>query len=106
MLCPNCHSQTENYCGKTANKTKYFCELCGAEIKTKGARYCSSCAAKLARKVEHPTKDTLINKFKELKSFVAVSKFYNVSDKTITKWFQNYGLPHTKKELKSVLNID
>lgn len=106
MLCPNCHSQTDNYCGQANKAAKYFCELCGAEIKTKGARYCPSCAAKLKRKVEHPTKDTLISKFKELKSFVAVGKFYNVTDRTISKWFQNYGLPHTKKELKSFLNID
>lgn len=47
MLCPNCHSQTDNYCGQAA---KYFCELCGAEKKTKAARYCPKCAAKMAQK--------------------------------------------------------
>ena len=26
ILCPNCHSQTENYCGSAnVNKTKYYC---------------------------------------------------------------------------------
>lgn len=31
MLCPNCHSQTDNYCGQANKAVKYFCELCGAE---------------------------------------------------------------------------
>lgn len=30
MLCPNCHSQTDNYCGQANKAAKYFCELCGA----------------------------------------------------------------------------
>ena len=33
ILCPNCHSQTENYCGSAnVNKTKYYCKDCGKEI--------------------------------------------------------------------------
>ena len=78
MLCPNCHSQTDNYCGQANKAVKYFCELCGAEKKTKTARYCPKCAAKMAQKVDLPAKDDLINKFKELKSFVAVGQFYKV----------------------------
>ena len=84
MLCPNCHSQTDNYCGQAA---KYFC---GAKKKTKVARYCPKCAAKMAQKVDLPTKDDLINKFKELKSFVAVGQFYKVSDNTVRKWCKKY----------------
>lgn len=26
ILCPNCHSQTENYCGQASKAPKYFCE--------------------------------------------------------------------------------
>lgn len=89
MLCPNCHSQTDNYCGQANKAVKYFCELCGAEKKTKAARYCPKCAAKMAQKVDLPTKDSLISKFKELKSFVAVGQFYKVSDTTIRKWCKN-----------------
>ena len=51
MLCPNCHSQTDNYCGQANKAAKYFC---GAEKKTKIARYCPKCAAKMARKVDLP----------------------------------------------------
>lgn len=83
MLCPNCHSQTDNYCGQ-ANKA---------------ARYCPKCAAKMAQKVDLPAKDDLIDKFKELKSFVAVGQFYKVSDNTVRKWCKRYEIPHTKKEL-------
>ena len=99
MLCPNCHSQTDNYCGQANKATKYFCELCGAEKKTKAARYCPKCAAKMAQKVDVPAKDDLINKFKELKSFVAVGQFYKVSDNTVRKWCKKYEIPYTKKEL-------
>ena len=99
MLCPNCHSQTDNYCGQANKAAKYFCELCGAEKKTKTARYCPKCAAKMARKVDPPTKDTLINKFRELKSFIAVGQFYKVSDNTVRKWCKGYKIPDTKKEL-------
>ena len=50
---------------------------------------CPNCAAK----------DDLINKFKELKSFVAVGQFYKVSDSTVRKWCKKYEIPYTKKEL-------
>lgn len=89
MLCPNCHSQIDNYCGQANKAAKYFCELCGAEKKTKTARYCPKCAAK----------DDIINKFRELKSFVAVGQFYKVSDSTVRKWCKKYEIPYTKKEL-------
>lgn len=52
-----------------------------------------------SQKVDLPTKDDLINKFKELKSFVAVGQFYKVSDNTVRKWCKKYEIPYTKKEL-------
>ena len=49
MLCPNCHSQTDNYCG-SANKTekeKIYCIACGREIKGRSeSGLCVSCAGK------------------------------------------------------------
>lgn len=44
MLCPNCHSQTDNYCGSANIATKYYCVECGKEI-SKHATYCSRCIA-------------------------------------------------------------
>ena len=55
-------------------------------------------AVKLEEKLQHEAQEQ-INKFKELKSFVAVGKFYNVSDTTIRKWCKKYEIPCTKKEL-------
>lgn len=45
ILCPNCHSQTDNYCG-TKNKksnTKFFCDNCGKEIEKNGVGLCNDC---------------------------------------------------------------
>jgi len=44
LLCPNCHSQTETYCGKNRKKTnkrfykKSFCKKCNKELSTPGLR--------------------------------------------------------------------
>lgn len=104
MLCPNCHSQTENYCGQANKAPKYFCEICGKEKKTKTARYCPECAAKLKRKVIRPEKEELIEMFRKLHSFSSVGKAYKVSDSTIRKWCKQLGLPETKQDWKNYMN--
>ena len=104
MLCPNCHSQTDNYCGQANKAPKYFCEICGKEKKTKTARYCPECAAKLKHKVIHPEKDDLINSFKELNSFKSVGQLYGVSDTTIRKWCKQLNLPDTKQDWKNYIS--
>lgn len=103
ILCPNCHSQTENYCGQANKAPKYFCEMCGKEKKTKNAKYCPNCSAKMSHKVKHPEKEQLIEKLKELKSFLAVGQLYGVSDNTIRKWCKGFGIPDKKKELKEFI---
>ena len=103
MLCPNCHSQTENYCGSANEKEHYYCKDCGTEI-TRGAVYCVLCNAKHKRKVEdRPDKEGLISLYKEHKSFLAIGRLYNVSDKAIAKWFKAEGLPYKASELKEYL---
>lgn len=94
LLCPNCHSQTDNYCGNanTSNKKINYCLNCGKEI-TRNAKYCSLCAAECRRKVkDRPNKEQLINDFNELKSFIKVGEKYDVSDNTIRKWCKYYKL--------------
>ena len=105
MLCPNCHSQTDNYCGN-ANKSqqKFYCKDCGKEI-SKGAVYCSSCSHIHKRKVERPCKEQLISDFKELKGFSQIGRKYEVSDNAVRKWFKYYDLPVKLKELKEILEI-
>lgn len=104
LLCPNCHSQTDNYCGSAnIEQTKYYCKDCGAEI-TRGATYCTVCAHKHARKVvDRPGKEQLIQDFKELKSFVQVGRKYEISDTALRKWVIACGLPNSAKEMKKLI---
>lgn len=105
LLCPNCHSQTDNYCGSAnTDKTKYYCKDCGVEI-TKRATYCSVCARKHSRKIKNrPEKNQLIQDYVELKSFVKIGNKYNVSDNAIRKWFKSCDLPTSTKQLKEFVN--
>ena len=104
LLCPNCHSQTENYAGKNVKN----------ENKTKLSKHFSR--KKMAKKEwddiriqmwekNHPSKETLIEVFKEKKSFVQVGKLYNVSDNAIRKWFKHYNLPCNKNDIKKLLDM-
>lgn len=60
MLCPNCHSQTENYARKESiNKPKNVCSSCGKQIE-RNSTYCKSCAAKYRNNnLEIPSRETL-----------------------------------------------
>lgn len=104
LLCPNCHSLTDTYAGKNANResnTKYNKSLVKKTINKEKW-------LEIQERIwinNHPSKDTLCNVFKEVGSFRGVGKLYNVSDKAITKWFKHYGLPTAKKELKKYLGI-
>lgn len=104
LLCPNCHSLTDTYAGKNANRennTKYNKVLSRKYIKKdqwlelQEKRWVSN----------HPSKETLCNIFKEVGSFMGVGKLYNVSDNAIRKWFKHYDLPTKKKELKEYLKM-
>ena len=101
MLCPNCHSQTDSYCGKAnTNNIKNHCKDCGKEI-LKESTYCPMCSFKHKRKVKRPTKEQLILDFKELKSIKKIGIKYNVSDNAIRRWLKYYNLPFKTKELKN-----
>lgn len=100
LLCPNCHSQTDTYCGKSETKT-HHCLDCGRVVTRPNSR-CTSCAAKVRnsnRKSSIPDKETL-EKLIHSKSFVEIGKMYNVSDNAVRKWCKSYNLPHLKSLLK------
>ena len=94
MLCPNCHSQTDNFCG-SANKTekpKYHCTECGRKIKT-NVQYCSSCAAKHRRKYDWDKEINNIKKFlQEGQTHTQIGKHYSVSETTIRKIRKKYNI--------------
>ena len=84
FLCPNCHAQTENFCGK--NKKK--------ETKTNNKIHTNN---KITKK---PSKEVLLNDFREKGSFKQIGILYNVSDNAVKKWFNSYGLPVSSPELR------
>jgi hypothetical protein len=103
ILCPNCHSQTENYGSKNIKKHNH-CADCGKEIAL-SSTWCPKCAAKHNRacKVDEclrPSKQELLELI-QTKPFTEIGRMYGVSDNAIRKWCKNMGLPTTKKELNS-----
>jgi hypothetical protein len=87
-LCPNCHSQTDTFAGKS-NIKKYYCE-CGNAI-CKRARFCTECSNINKRKVPRPSKETLQEEMKMI-SLVDLGKKYGVSDNAIKKWAISFGI--------------
>jgi hypothetical protein len=98
LLCPNCHSQTDTYCGKNNKVAKNrrvkitfvdSCVDCNAEI-GEGSTRCLKCSGKQSkRKVENrPSLNQIEQDLKELKSYLAVGRKYGVTDNTIRKWIR------------------
>ena len=109
LLCPNCHSQTDTYCGKNIvnkinksdgrqdfkkkHKKISACISCGKNISYSSTR-CKSCDSRKRtsenRKVKsRPTYDTLKKEIQET-SYCAVGRKYGVSDNSIRKWIRMY----------------
>jgi hypothetical protein len=76
ILCPNCHSQTETFCGK----------------KNKAVKDGRSRPRPERRKVERPSKKTLRKLLWEFPTST-LGKQFGVSDKAIEKWAKTYGIP-------------
>jgi hypothetical protein len=112
LLCPNCDSQTETYCGKNKRKKNLDeitqeekqpklknrkrrkhtgqCLLCGKNAYE--AKFCSQKCAHIAqRKIQWPTKEEL-EKLLVSESFCAIGRMYQVSDNAVRKWVKTYGI--------------
>lgn len=129
LLCPNCHAYTDNfrkgksaineirkleydehkndikveYKKKVAKEAKqkliYICKNCGNEITDRKGKYCSAECYHEDISKNIPKVPELIQKFKELKSFVQVGKYYSVSDNAVKKWCISYGILDMIKEI-------
>ena len=105
VLCPNCHSLTENFAGKATKKAdsekkKYFCIDCGEEVSSKGKR-CVKCArinrqSVSMRGLEREELKDLIR----TTPFTTIGKQFGVSDATIRKRCKKFNLPYHSKEIK------
>ena len=105
ILCPNCHSQTDNW-GTKKLKNINYCKDCGKEI-SRSSTYCIKCAVKHRNQFkvdpkDRPDKEKLLSLIKEY-PFTKIGEMYGVTDNTIRKWCKNYGIPHTKKELRELI---
>lgn len=113
ILCPNCHSQTDNYCGKNATKTikiltdkeklqitesrfnfdspnkkskiEKKCAVCGKTIKNSRnkSKYCSYECAHRAQQ-KLPSDEILLQLIKT-KNNCEIAKMYNVSESSVRK---------------------
>jgi len=85
-LCPNCHSQTENYAGKSTKLIRK-CQ-CGNEI-SRHSTSCLSCVGIKNRKVERPSKEKLVELINST-SMVKIGKLFEVSDNAVRRWCKSY----------------
>jgi hypothetical protein len=102
ILCPNCHSKTENYAGKKTKKEKRKniviskkeekikkinnCS-CGNIMDTR-SKNCNKCYNILQQKNNRPDIETLKNEV-SLSGYSSTGRKYGVSDNTIRKWIKN-----------------
>ena len=86
------------------NKRSGFCKLCQTKIDSH-ATYCKLCWDVLQRKVHRPDRNELKHKIRN-ESFVQIGKEYGVSDKAVSKWCKNYGLPYRSKDIKMITDQD
>lgn len=85
---------------KKPNLEPKYCKYCGKELEGRARqnKYCSQECAHKANGSKRPDVFTLLNDFKELKSFVQVGKKYGVTDNAVRKWCSTYGILDKIKE--------
>ena len=110
LLCPNCHSQTDTFCGRNIKGNGdriYRCSVCGKHIMGKGkSGMCLVCLNhrgdwSKGRKVgSRPSVDE-VSKMKETMSWGQIGTLYGVSDTTVKKWLRVEGVdPKDMKDLR------
>lgn len=94
ILCPNCHSQTNSYGGKSSKKSK------GEVLKDNLDKPGRNCEKTKERKPLPISRDELKNKIRN-NSFLKIGNEYGVSDNAIRKWCDRYNLPRLSRDIKS-----
>jgi len=101
IICPNCHSQTSSYAGRSLkkgkNKLKHIKEPKLPKIKISEIDPNWKHAPKLKlRRVERPSKEELEKMLWE-KPTSELCKSFGVSGKAIEKWAKSYGITKPKR---------
>jgi len=106
IMCPNCHSQTDNFCGKNIKGFKYNYCLCGTRI-TKKAQKCVACS-KIDQKKRwseisrYPDMDALYDLYIQMGTMEALAKEFNVSSNAIRKYIRRQGVDYELFRSKSL----
>lgn len=109
VLCPNCHSLTENFrsrgSGREERKKYYMtntCIDCGKTITNTSIR-CHDCEVKHRAQqfIDNlPISREELKKRIRVESFEAIGRDYNISGNGLKRWISKYNLPNTKTEIK------
>ena len=104
FLCPNCHSQTENYgmkkikpvnfcenCKNPINRNRKKCRDCFNDPKYKNKRINKENNRIKTRKVVRPSKEEL-EQLINTTPMTAIGKMFNVSDNAVRKWAKYYNI--------------
>jgi len=95
ILCPNCHSQTETYCGSKKRKEKhtykFVCKSCGGPKKTSQSTLCNNCSAKTKAKskIDWPNSDILSSMIQDF-GYEYTGKKLGVSGNAVKKHYQKF----------------
>lgn len=87
------------------DKIIHRCTCCGKEIgRDSSTKLCPECYFKTTRRVERPDRETLKSLIRTT-PFTKIADNYGVTDNSIRKWCDSYGLPRTKTEINKYTNI-
>lgn len=89
ILCPNCHSYTDNYCGRNQkmNIKIKTCIQCGKEIKHTKSSFCSKeCKEKYLYGFEPLTIESVENGIKKCNNKTELSSYLNRSKKVLNSF--------------------
>jgi hypothetical protein len=91
FLCPNCHSQTNNFAG-SKRKIKSFCKKCGESVSRRSkSQCCKKCVDRKniqKTKINWPTYSELLEMLNST-NYVQLGKLLGVSDNAIRKHLKN-----------------
>lgn len=110
VLCPNCHSLTENFRNRgkgREDRKKYYmtntCVDCGVVIANTSTR-CQECNKKLQRqeRLERiPISREDMKKRIRTETLTGIAKDFNITANGFKRWIQAYELPDTKTKINS-----